>query len=259
MSFLNQPLLTRSFFSLNSAAIQPSPKEYTIVWAIICSILLHGLLALIIPNMKLDDIKEPVVLEISLAKKAEAQPPAEPEPVQPPPEVIQPQVQPKLKPEPKPVIKEKPSPIVQQIQPVVETPTITAPTEVIAVKPAPERTVPTQTVSAPEPKEPPPPSQAEIDNATGRYGNSLWNAISKHKKYPKIAQMRGWQGETIVELELDGTGRLKSKKIIQSSGYEVLDKQALDMVDKAVPFPTPPEVLRNSNFTITVPVPFKLE
>jgi protein TonB len=39
----------------------------------------------------------------------------------------------------------------------------------------------------------------------------------------------------------------------------VLDKQALEMVEKALPFPAPPDVLRGNNFTITVPVPFKLE
>ncbi len=246
---------------MNSAAIQPSPNKDTIVWAIICSLLLHGLLALIIPNIDLDDIKEPELLEITLAPKTEPQ--AQPDPVQPEPEVTKPKIEPKLKPEPKPVIKNKPSPIVQETQPVVETPVITPPQEVIAVKPVAERPPPVQTIPINEPvKEPPPPpapSQAEIDNATGRYGNALWSAISKHKKYPKIAQMRGWQGETIIELELDGTGKLKSKKVVQSSGYEVLDKQALEMVEKALPFPTPPEALRNSNFTITVPVPFKLE
>lgn len=246
---------------MNSAAIQPSPNKDTIVWAIICSLLLHGLLALIIPNIDLDDIKEPELLEITLAPKTEPQ--AQPDPVQPEPEVTKPKIEPKLKPEPKPVIKNKPSPIVQETQPVVETPVITPPQEVIAVKPVAERPPPVQTIPINEPvKEPPPPpapSQAEIDNATGRYGNALWSAISKHKKYPKIAQMRGWQGETIIELELDGTGKLKSKKVVQSSGYEVLDKQALEMVEKALPFPTPPEALRNSNFTITVSVPFKLE
>lgn len=204
----------------------------------------------------------PEVLEISLSPKTEPKTPPQPEPTQAEPEVIKPKIEPKLRPEPKPVIKNKPSPIVQETQPVVETPTITPPQEVIAVKPVTERPTPIQTVPITEPvKEPPPPapSQAEVDNATGKYGNALWSAISKHKKYPRIAQMRGWQGETIIELELDGAGKLKSKKITQSSGYEVLDKQALEMVERALPFPTPPEVLRNSNFTITVPVPFKLE
>jgi len=223
--------------------------------------LLHGLLILIIPNIHFDPVQMPEVLEIQLVKQPTPPPPAPPQPVQPPAEVVEPQTQVTPKPTPKPVVKQTPSPIVQEARPITETPIITATPEVIAVKPAPERPAPTHTTPVAEPvKETPPmPSQAEIDNATGRYGNALWNAISKHKKYPKIAQMRGWQGETIVELELDGSGKLKSKKITQSSGYEVLDKQALEMVEKAAPFPTPPEALRNSNFTIVIPVPFKLE
>jgi len=246
---------------LNFAATQPSLKGHTIVWAIICSMLLHGLLILIIPNIHFDAVQMPEVLEIQLVKQPAPTPPAPPQPAQPPAEVVEPQTKSIPKPTPKPVVKQTPSPIVQEARPITETPITTVAPEVIAVKPAPERPAPTHTQPVAEPvKETPPmPSQAEIDNATGRYGNSLWNAISKHKKYPKIAQMRGWQGEAIVELELDGSGKLKSKKITQSSGYEVLDKQALEMVEKAVPFPTPPEALRNSNFTIVIPVPFKLE
>ena len=111
------------------------------------------------------------------------------------------------------------------------------------------------------PVKPPPtgPSQADIRAANGDYGNTLWNSISKYKNYPKIAQMRGWQGESIVELQLSGDGKISSKKIIKSSGYDVLDKEALEMVDKATPFPEPPEALRGSRFSITIPIPFKLE
>ena len=248
---------------MNSAATQPYSQEYnTIVWAVVCSMLLHGLLILIVPNIHFDAVEEkPEVLEIQLVQQPAPPPPAPPQPVQPPPEIVEPQTKTTPKPTPKPVVKPTPNPIVQEAKPVTETPVTTPAPEVIAVKPAAERPTVTHSAAVAEPvKEAPPmPSQAEIDNATGRYGNALWNAISKHKKYPKIAQMRGWQGETVVELELDGTGKLKSKKITQSSGYEVLDKQALEMVEKAIPFPTPPEALRNSTFTILVPVPFKLE
>jgi protein TonB len=114
-------------------------------------------------------------------------------------------------------------------------------------------------VAVPEPPKPTVPSQAEINAALNGYNNALWGKIGKYKQYPKIAQMRGWQGEVIVELLLDGNGKLKSKKILTSSGFDVLDKQALDMIDKAAPFPSPPEALRGSSFSITVPIPFKLE
>ncbi len=71
--------------------------------------------------------------------------------------------------------------------------------------------------------------------------------------------MRGWQGIVRVELQIDATGNVTSTTIAESSGFEILDKQALEMVRKASPLPLPPESLRGKEFTIVVPVSFKLE
>lgn len=247
-----------------NTAVNASGKPYsgshegTIFWAIVCSMLLHVLLAVVIPNLEFDDEPKPDILTVEMMKLPEPTPPA-PEPVEPQPEVVQPKIEPKIKPEPKPIIKPLPSPVVESTEPISEPPP-TPPTEVIAVAPKAEAPPPVVTVPAPVKVEPVPTvSQSDIDDARSRYGNALWGAISKHKKYPKVAAMRGWQGEAVVELELDGNGKLKAKKITQSSGHEVLDKQALEMVEKALPLPMPPEALRGTNFTITVPVPFKLE
>lgn len=233
--------------------------ESTLIWAVVCSMLLHILLAVVIPNIKFDDVKKPDILIVELVKNPEPPPVVLPEPAQPQPEPVKPKVEPK--PEPKPIVKPLPMPTVVKNEPTPyqPPPTVTTPqTEVIAVAPKPEAPPSPAPVVA---SVPPPagPSQADVDDARGRYSNTLWGAIGKHKQYPKIAQMRGWQGEAVVELQLDGSGKLKSKKIIQSSGYDALDKQALDMVEKAAPFPAPPEALRGSSFSITVPIPFKLE
>ncbi len=241
---------------MNIAINQSKTYESTLIWAIICSVLLHGLLAVIMPNFNFDEVKVPEILEVELVKKPEPPPVTPPEPIPPPPPEV---VKPEPKPLPKPIIKPPlPTPVVDKIEPI-EQHTPPPPPGVIAVAPKEVAPTPTHVVPTPAPvkQEPLPmaPSQADLDG----YSNSLWGAISKHKKYPKIAQMRGWQGEVIVELQLDGNGKIKSKKIAQSSGYEVLDKQALEMVEKALPFPIPPETLRSNNFTITVPVPFKLE
>jgi protein TonB len=246
---------------LNLAVKHSTIDENTLIWAIISSMLLHGLLAYVIPNLKSDEIKQPDLIVVQLAKKPEPPPVAIPEPVQPEPEPIKPKVKPELK----PIVKPLPTPTVVKDEPTPYQPppaTVTPQTEVIAVNPKTDATpspVPPAPVAIPEPPKPVGPSQEDIDDARGRYGNTLWGAIGKHKQYPRIAQMRGWQGEAIVELQLDGNGKLKSKKIIQSSGYESLDKQALEMVEKASPFPAPPEALRGSNFSIKVPIPFKLE
>lgn len=223
--------------------------------------LLHGLLAYVIPNLKFDEVKQPDLLVVQLAKKPEPPPVAIPEPVKPEPEPIKPKEEPKS--EPKPIVKPLPTPTVVKDEPTPYQPppaTVTHQTEVIAVSPKADATsAPPAPMAIPEPPKPAGPSQEDIDDARGKYGNTLWGAIGKHKQYPRIAQMRGWQGEAVVELQLDGNGKLKSKKIIQSSGYESLDKQALEMVEKASPFPAPPEALSGNNFSIKVPIPFKLE
>jgi len=205
---------------LNIALKQAPTNESIIIWAIICSILLHALLVLVIPNLNLNQVKLSQTLVIELVKTLT-----------------------------------KPSRSLEAPPPPVQT-------EVLAVAPkleAPPSPVPPVPVVIPEAQKPVVVSPADMSAALNGYNSALWGKIGRYKQYPKIAQMRGWQGEVIVELILDGNGKLKSKKILTSSGYDVLDKQALEMIEKAAPFPSPPEVLRASTFSITVPIPFKLE
>lgn len=227
-------------------------SEHMLIWAVICSMLLHGILAFVIPNFKLDAVKPSDSLNVKLVKQPEPPPVVLPEPIKKPAEPIKPKIEPK--PEPKPII--KPLSIPTEIKSESALP---PPTEVIAVAPKQEATPSPMPPVAITPPEPPKPVIPDTSAARDGYGNTLWGEISKHKQYPKIALMRGWQGEAIVEVLLDGNGKLKSKKIVQSSGYEALDKQALEMVESAAPFPAPPEVLRGSTFSIKVPIPFKLE
>jgi protein TonB len=243
-----------------SIAVADLTKSSKIFWATICSMLLHGLLAYYLPNISFDEVKKTEPLKIELIQKDT--PPAPLPTPEAPPEPVKPKL-----PEPKPIKQPKPLPVkelpIQTPEPIAPIANPPPPqTEVIAVTPKPEAPpspVPHAPVVIAPPPPPPGPSEADLDDARSQYGHALWSAIEKHKNYPRIAQMRGWQGEAIVELILDGSGKLKSKKIISSSGYEVLDKQALDMIEKAAPFPVPPEVLRSSQFSIKVPVPFKLQ
>jgi protein TonB len=101
--------------------------------------------------------------------------------------------------------------------------------------------------------------QEQVTQHIESYSSLLANAIAKYKQYPKIAQMRGWQGTVIADLEIDTKGAVISIKIKKSSTYEVLDNEALEMIRKASPFPAPPESLRGKNFNVLVPISFKLE
>jgi protein TonB len=131
----------------------------------------------------------------------------------------------------------------------------------MAVAPKPSEPPPVVTTPPPQPEPPPKPVAAppDLDAAYSNYGSVLSREFAKHKLYPRVAQMRGWQGMARVELKIDASGNVTSSSIAESSGFEILDKQALEMVRKASPLPLPPEALRGRDFTIVVPVAFKLE
>jgi protein TonB len=233
-----------------------SINESTIIWAIIASILLHLLLATVIPNFKFDvNYKTPDILSVELQKPIPPSPIVIPEPTKPISQPIKKIIE--SKPVAKPITKkvETPSPIKQEALP----PVVEATPKVIAVEPKPEvithETVPVIPIEKPKPE----PVQADLDIALGEYGGLLGRAIAKHKSYPKIAQMRGWEGEVMLDLKIDENGNVISAKVRESSGHEALDNQALEMVRKASPFPTPPDALRSHTFNISVPVLFKLE
>ena len=244
----------------NSSMRLSKERESTLIWAIICSVLLHILIVLVIPHLNQHPVEKPVLLEVTITAPAAPEAPVALEPITEPVEEIKPEViKPEVKPLPKPII--KPSPIVEPTQPTTEA---TPPQPAVITTQAPSPIVaPPAPIVSPTPPTPslvtPKINQEDLKATKNGYGNTLWSLISKYKKYPRIAQTRGWQGEVILELLLDGNGKLLEKNIIQSSGYDSLDQQALEMVTKASPFPTPPEALRGNNFTIKVPIPFKLE
>jgi protein TonB len=151
---------------------------------------------------------------------------------------------------PQPV--KKVEPIQKKITPIIDK------NAILVAQPTPKEVAPTppaETVS----KIPNIVPQEQLTQHLESYSSLLANAIAKYKQYPKIAQMRGWQGTVIADLEIDSKGTVISIKIKKSSTYEVLDNEALEMIRKASPFPAPPESLRGKNFNVLVPISFKLE
>lgn len=227
------------------------------------------------PSFTESEEPKPSILQVELAPAASPKP-APPTPVAAPqaePEPVKPRIEPKPvsvpKPEPKPIpqpVIKSPSKPVEQITP---TPTETPVPATVTESPAPYApevmAAPAPVVTAPPPAPTPPPepvgpSQQDLEAARNLYGSLLSRAIAKYKQYPKIAQMRGWEGEVLLEVHCDEKGQVISTEIKKSSGHKVLDDQAIAMVQKAAPLPQPPEILRSSKkLVILVPVPFTLE
>jgi len=58
--------------------------------------------------------------------------------------------------------------------------------------------------------------------------------------YPRIARKRGWQGKVVIKFVVWEDGHVSDVEIVESSGYSVLDKNAVKSVKTAAPFPKPP-------------------
>ncbi len=102
-------------------------------------------------------------------------------------------------------------------------------------------------------------SPSAIKKTIESYSAKLTKSIARQKRYPRIAQMRGWQGEIIIDLKIDGQGNLIKAKIKQGSEFKILDTEGMNMVKKASPFPKPPKELESKVFNVIVPISFKLQ
>jgi TonB family protein len=73
--------------------------------------------------------------------------------------------------------------------------------------------------------------------------------------YPEEARREGWSGTTRVDVVVGSDGKIKEVSVQESSGFPILDDQAMRMVDRATLWWIP-QRLRNREVTVTVPVGF---
>lgn len=223
-------------------------SDRAILLAITLSLMIHLLAILKLPNIEFEKkpLPETLVVEISPQQKATPIPKPEPlpEPVKPPSKR-----EPIVKPRP---AEQAPAPAVSHLpEPIISQP----PPQVIAVAPKVD-VQPTFVAPTPEPIKPPPPSTQDNEAGIAQYLRQIAPELAKNQHYPAIARSRGWTGVTKLEIHLDSTGKLLSSEIKETSGYPVLDKQALELVRKTT-FPPPPEAVINRN--IIIPINFDLK
>jgi len=248
---------------LQATLKQNAAQDNWLLWAIVCSVLLHVGLVLVVPNFSfepLKTVKQELTIELVQPKQPEPEvipeppKPAEPEPIEPEPIVK------KIKPEP---IKHTP----EKVQPIAPTEPNLEPTpppaqpDVIKIAPAAE-SKPLETVPPPPPPQPEPkkvgPSDADIDAARNAYRNQVSRELKRNQRYPKIAETRGIEGEVKLEISIDSEGNVTDVQVAESSGNESLDKAALDAVKRSNLKQYMQDILRGHVDKITVTVGFKM-
>ena len=97
-----------------------------------------------------------------------------------------------------------------------------------------------------------------VDGLRG-YRLALATQARRFKRYPAQAMASGWAGTADVRVEVGSDGRPRAATLVRSSGYEVLDRAALTMIDAGALRARLPESLRGKAFAVVLPVVFNLD
>lgn len=196
-------------------------------------------------------------------------PPPKPQVVPPKPLPPKPQVQPKPKPEPKPKPQPKPEPqpkpkprpaprVKPHPHPVPKPKPVPKPPvkKVVPPKPIPKPVATPPAVKAPPPPPPRPVAAPSASpDAMALFEGQVNAAVQSALYYPPAARMLNRQGRVRVAFDYrDGVA--SAIRVIQSSGFPLLDKAAIATVGKAR-YPEPPPALQHRLVHMTVWVQFR--
>ncbi|WGL18156.1 TonB family protein [Microbulbifer bruguierae] len=102
------------------------------------------------------------------------------------------------------------------------------------------------------------PLTADMILARQIYHSMLLRHTFKHISYPKRALDRGQEGSVRLNVTIDNKGNVKDVTTVQESRYASLNREALDAVERAGPYPATPEQLKMNEYRFSVPITFRL-
>ncbi|HEX2566616.1 MAG TPA: energy transducer TonB [Burkholderiales bacterium] len=240
-------------------------------YAVLCSIVLHGLLLLALPGLRdsgkrADARPGPIVARLSQPQAPPSAPaPPQPQPAPraeekapPPPPVAKPAPAPK----PVPLAKAQKAPAKSAPVTPAPPPPSSAPADV-APSPAPSPAPPAAVAKAESgPAQPAPPAaaaEAPDSGTLAQYRLQLISVAKRYKRYPRVAMDNNWEGTAEIRMIIGADGMIASLLVRKGSGHEVLDQEALQWIRKAKPLAPIPASLRGKAFTVDIPVIFSLK
>jgi protein TonB len=163
----------------------------------------------------------------------------------PEPEVALPKPQPEQKEKPK---QEEPQEALPETQkpPVTEAAPLTTRQQRIEAQPAPS--------SAPALGQSASPARLQASWQRGLIGK-----LNRFKRYPDAASRRGVKGVTVVRFRVDRSGQVIASEVVKSSGSEVLDQEALELLKRASPLPAPPDAIAEEMLDNILPIYFGMK
>lgn len=90
------------------------------------------------------------------------------------------------------------------------------------------------------------------------YVSDAIKKIRSKTKYPQRALDRDQEGSVRVAIVIDREGTVLSTNILETSKFDLLNKEALEAIKRSAPFPALPAEIAGSRFEFTVPMRWTL-
>jgi TonB family protein len=98
----------------------------------------------------------------------------------------------------------------------------------------------------------------EIKSSIYAYNDAVKQKIQANRFYPPQARQKGIAGKSVVAFSINRNGTVADARLLTSSGDEMLDKEAVQNVRRAAPYPPLPDAIKAEPFALQIAIVFKL-
>lgn len=102
-------------------------------------------------------------------------------------------------------------------------------------------------------------SDDDIKDPVLRYAKIIQREILGNLAYPLPAKEAGFQGMVKLSLRLSAQGSLLDSKVKESSGYRLLDENAISAAERIAPYPPFPPAIKELQLWVDIPIIYQLE
>ena len=98
----------------------------------------------------------------------------------------------------------------------------------------------------------------ETQNSVYAYNDAVKQRIQANRFYPPQARQKGIAGKSVVAFSINRNGTVADARLLTSSGDEMLDKEAVQNIWRAAPYPPLPDAIKAEPFALQIAIVFKL-
>ena len=104
------------------------------------------------------------------------------------------------------------------------------------------------------------PTQSRDDDSLKEQIRAQLNyRIRFHRVYPRLAIRNEWQGQVDLGIHILANGTLTRIRILRSSGHSILDKAAMQSLQRVAVLPEAENWLQGRDFDVILPVIYRLQ